>query len=302
MERTTEESLRLLKERDNPKRRRLLSGVGKLIHPVIFGAAAAQVNKEYERVVIGHENIPLDRPSIIVASHQTHQDGINYILATGGPINSLAAIDGDSTKAEWSLLEMMGITPVLRGDSELARGSQKAAYEEMIQKTEKIPRTKGLMPRHFVCPEATYCLAFNDMLDLHMGSAVGVANETKEVGTSIIPATAVYVPKDDKGGIEISCVEFGRPFELMKYSDFMTAANALREIILGMKIDLNEKYNPGMKPEEWAMFIAAQAKKYPNDLDYYGNIEYTINYRKAKTEEERKAVQKRFKPQLQQAV
>ena len=295
-ERTREESLELLVKRDNPNRRNLLSGAGKLVYPMLTRIATAQINKEYKSYVYGRDNIPSeDLPIVFVGSHQDHEDTRRYLTAVERPVDTLAAIDGDSSSSDWLQLELVGVVPVLRGDDDLARDHQAAAYREMIRNIRK-GRSQ------FVYPEATYCLAFNNMLGLHKGSAIGVAMET---GSLIVPVTAVYVPNRDYG-IEAGCVEFGQPFSPSEYKDSIVAARALRDRILEMKIERNKEFNPGMTQNEWNMFIAARMKKYPTDDDYYGGIEYSINPDsddgKYKTPEKLEEARRKYKPQLQQAA
>jgi 1-acyl-sn-glycerol-3-phosphate acyltransferase len=272
-------------------RRDFLSGAGKAIYPVLLKVAAAQIDKQYKLNVYNRENIP-SAPSVIAGTHQLHEDARNYLVAIGKQVNTLAAIDGDSTDADWMQLELTGVIPTLRGDDELAKTQQKAAYNEMVK---KIMGGRTL----FACPEGTYNPIYNDMLGLWVGSSVGVAHETD---FPVIPAVGIYIPGDDLE-IEASHVEFGKPFIPSQYfnkdlddrPNLIVAAEALRQIMLEMKIGLNEKYNPGMTQEDYTAFMKAQALRYPNDRDYFKNARFSLNYKLATTPEEKEAVEQMFK-------
>jgi 1-acyl-sn-glycerol-3-phosphate acyltransferase len=267
---------------ENPVRQRTLTGIGRSLYPAMFKIARRQVESEYILCVEGRENIP-ETPSVIVAPHQTHQDVKSFLVASGKLVNTLNAVDGGSTRADWFSLELTGATPILRGQHELAKEQQKGVQQSMIQKVRN-------GQTQLVFSEATYCPIFNDMMTLHKGSAVGVASKT---GVPVIPAMAVYTPNND-WGVESLHIEFDKPFLPDDYSDLVTAAAALRERMIAKKVEMNARYNPGMTQADFSLFRQAQIAKYPDDPDYRQGYVHSADWRLARTGEEKAALSKLF--------
>jgi 1-acyl-sn-glycerol-3-phosphate acyltransferase len=280
---TREELYRYAKRAENPNRRRVFSAVGKTIYPAMLRIAAAQVEKEYKLYSKGNENIPTGGPAVIVAHHQTRQDGKGFLVAVGKWVNPLFAVDGDATNNELLSLELAGGTPILRGTDEAAKKQQENILRSMVQKV------KNGQPQ-LVFSEATYCPLFNDMLGLWKGSAVGVAYETD---VPVIPAMAVYTPNAE-WAVESCHIEFGRPFLPKQYPDPATAVHALRESMIEQQIRMNNKYNPGMTQADYSKFRRAQIAKFPSDPDYRDCAIHSANWHLAKTPEEKAAVVRMF--------
>ena len=261
------EQLYKMSQRDT-LRRDVLAGIGRLaFHRIMLPIARKQLENEYEFMVKGRENIP-DGAAVIAIPHQDHLDPQSFIAAIGEPVNTIAAIDGDATPAEWALLEMLDCISTIRGDHELARKRQIEAKLEEIQRLRNGRKV-------LVAPEITYGPEFNKLLRFYKG---GVIDAPMEAGVPVVPSMVVYVPGEDYTTRAIH-VEFGKPFMPGEYSDSFVAVNALERNMLGMKIRLNREHNPGMTPTDFARWRAAQSAKFPEDGDYYTTAKYTLNYK-----------------------
>jgi 1-acyl-sn-glycerol-3-phosphate acyltransferase len=251
--------------------------------------ATAQREKEFKLNVKGRENIPKG-PAIINMDHQTHQDAATYLEAVAEYISPLAAIDGDSNSKEWFLLETLGVIPVLRGGSELAKKSQKDALNEEVNRLQHGSKV-------LVAGRGTYGPLLRDMLYNFKGGTIEAANRASEKRgehIAIIQAICVYVPDTDYN-IREAHVEFMKSFNYTIYgTDSVAAAEGLRETALEKKLEMIDTYIPSMTQAEYAEFRKVQAIKYPADRDYYQNARFSLNYRMAKTQDEKEAVERMF--------